>query len=95
MSDYCPRCKKVTESKVVYHSSGTEYLCVICGAQVGFDIDEDYGDDYDDGEPVGSCEQCGTNLYSDDDPDLCDQCLWYAEQFYHESKQDESEWRML
>lgn len=27
-------------------------------------------------EPVGSCEECGTNLYEDDDVELCDQCLW-------------------
>lgn len=31
-------------------------------------------DPYD--EPVGSCEQCGTNLYAEDDPEYCDQCLW-------------------
>ena len=31
-------------------------------------------------EPVGSCEWCGTNLYPDDDDELCDQCLWHAEQ---------------
>lgn len=27
-------------------------------------------------EPVGSCEDCGVNLYSDDDPEYCDQCIW-------------------
>lgn len=31
-------------------------------------------DPYD--EPVGSCEECGTNLYAEDDPEYCDQCLW-------------------
>jgi len=39
----------------------------------------DYGDD-DHDEPIGSCEWCGTNLYPDDDEDLCDQCAWAAEQ---------------
>lgn len=51
------------------------------GATVA-DIDDDYADfdvEFDDDpydEPVGSCEQCGTNLYSEDDPEYCDQCLW-------------------
>jgi hypothetical protein len=27
-------------------------------------------------EPVGSCEECGVNLYEDDDDYLCDWCLW-------------------
>jgi len=31
-------------------------------------------------EPVGSCEWCGTNLYEDDDEDLCNQCAWHAAQ---------------
>lgn len=48
-------------------------------------ICDDPGDsDYDpadwDNEPVGSCDWCGTNLYPDDDDELCDQCLWHAEQ---------------
>jgi hypothetical protein len=46
------------------------------------------GDPDDDGEddshePVGSCEWCGANLYPDDlglEEELCDQCLWHAEQ---------------
>lgn len=39
--------------------------------------EEEYDDfDGDCFEPVGSCEECGTNLYEDDDPELCDQCLW-------------------
>lgn len=37
----------------------------------------DHDDDYS--EPVGSCEWCGTNLYEDDDEELCDQCLWHAQ----------------
>ncbi len=28
------------------------------------------------GEPVGSCDECCVNLYEDDDPFYCDQCLW-------------------
>jgi len=42
--------------------------------------------EYDDPEfdpecdPVGSCENCGTNLYSGDDERLCDQCEWSASQ---------------
>ena len=50
----------------------------------GEDDDDDYFDDDffegDDGEPVGSCENCGSNLYADDDDqdELCDQCYWWA-----------------
>lgn len=45
--------------------------------------DFDYPDDYvpledESREPVGSCEWCGTNLYEDDDDELCDQCLWHV-----------------
>lgn len=40
------------------------------------DYDGDFEDDWD--EPVGSCDECGTNLYNGDDPDLCEQCLWAA-----------------
>lgn len=35
---------------------------------------DDFDDDYN--EPVGSCEECGINLYEEDDPEYCDQCLW-------------------
>jgi len=31
--------------------------------------------DDDIGEPTGSCEHCGTNLYDDEGP-LCNQCEW-------------------
>lgn len=40
-------------------------------------------DDYDSSEPIGSCDECATNLYEDDAyvlPDgteVCGQCLWY------------------
>lgn len=48
-------------------------------------LDDDYdGTNYPDiddlyDEPVGSCEQCGTNLYDEDDPEYCDQCLWWMQ----------------
>ena len=45
------------------------------------DCDDDCDDDYDDYcEPIGSCEWCGTNLYSDDYDGLCDLCAWHAMQ---------------
>lgn len=38
-------------------------------------------DDWDDNEPIGSCDLCGCNLYPDDDWDgLCNQCSWSCEQ---------------
>jgi hypothetical protein len=36
----------------------------------------EHPDDDDGMEPVGSCEECGVNLYEDDDDCLCDWCLW-------------------
>lgn len=43
----------------------------------GFDFDEF---DPDLNEPIGSCADCGCNLYEDDDEESCDQCLWYRSQ---------------
>lgn len=37
----------------------------------------DFADDEPD-EPTGSCEECGTNLYPDDDEYLCDRCAYLA-----------------
>jgi ribosomal protein L37E len=48
-------------------------LCSACLYEDQFpDRDED-----DANEPIGSCDECGTNLYADDDWDgLCNQCAW-------------------
>lgn len=46
-----------------------------------WDMDEDDWEDDQWDEPVGSCENCNTNLYAEDDPELCDQCLWMRENF--------------
>lgn len=49
------------------------------------DDDDDFFDDFDDdcGEPIGSCDECESDLYDDDvyfyrDLRLCGQCLWLA-----------------
>ena len=76
--DFCYRCDGVTECRLVKHRWGTETLCKVCGWQVDFDIDEEFEEGNP--EPVGSCEDCGTNLYESDDFEYCDQCLW-ARQF--------------
>ena len=52
--EFCRKCQRVTESKAVRHASGTEYLCVVCGSQVDFDIDDEW--DY---ETHGDCPTCG------------------------------------
>ena len=39
------------------------------------DYDGDRAEDWD-GEPTGSCDWCGTNVYGGSD--LCDQCEWQA-----------------
>lgn len=42
---------------------------------------ESLDDDDIDGEPVGSCDDCGTNLYGDEAYEgLCDQCSWARSQ---------------
>lgn len=45
------------------------------------DCEAEYPDDFDDdNEPIGSCENCDSNIYEseDDGSGLCDQCQWYA-----------------
>lgn len=42
-------------------------------------------DDEEDGEPTGSCDECGCNIYDhetfhSDGETLCDQCAWYISQ---------------
>ena len=57
-------------------------MCMSCGAHFAPYMDDDYDDARDeDNEPVGSCEECGTNLYPDDEWDgLCNQCYWLSSQ---------------
>jgi hypothetical protein len=46
---------------------------------VGLIDDEDDMEDFDDveDEPTGSCDDCGSNLYGDENSGgLCDQCAW-------------------
>lgn len=47
------------------------------------DYDPDELDFEDRSEPIGSCDECGTNLYEDDcwevgGYELCNQCAWHA-----------------
>lgn len=72
--ELCHKCGTVRECRTVSHSSGAETICNTCNTQVDFLFLEEYEDD--NSEPCGSCEECGTNLYPDDDGELCDQCLW-------------------
>lgn len=76
--DYCFRCKTTQPVSPTQHATGTEWKCNVCGWQTDFDFDDEFVDYADDNyEPVGSCEDCGTNLYEDDDSLFCDQCLWH------------------
>ncbi len=75
--DQCPRCGALG---VEWDETG----CAVCDADPGLREDSS-GDGFepDDGytEPVGSCDECGCNLYQDDEWDgLCNQCAWYAAQ---------------
>lgn len=92
MSDYCHKCKRVTESRAISHPSGVEFVCAECGWQVDFMFDESAFEDDD--EPVDSCEACGGNIYEceDDGSGLCDQCSWYR----HMSAGSDTEgWEMV
>lgn len=77
MQDYCVKCDKVQPVTAVSSPTMTSYRCTVCGTQTDADYDfGDYGDEYDD-EPIGSCDECGTNLYQDDEYNgLCGQCYW-------------------
>lgn len=83
--DFCYCCDGVTECRTVKHRSGIETLCNVCGWQVDFDIDDEFKEG--NSEPVGSCENCQTNLYEYDDPEFCDQCLWSMSQAWVSNEQ--------
>jgi len=46
------------------------------------DDEWDWGGEALNAEPIGSCDECGCNLYPDGDDygGLCDQCAWLAMQ---------------
>lgn len=49
MSQFCYRCDKLTETKVVAQGDRTSYRCAICDWEVDCDYDEDeLDDDYED-----------------------------------------------
>lgn len=74
----------MSECDVSGHEFGTlrsftgQPICSMCGA---FDKtwtppdEDDACDKYE--EPIGSCDECGCNLWADDEYDgLCGQCAW-------------------
>lgn len=88
MTDYCHKCDRTTETKYVKTATEGTYSCAVCGTVLDYDYD-DLRDDPDDiGDPVGSCKNCGTNLYDDDDDELCNQCLWAANLYRATHKQE-------
>lgn len=87
----CVNCGVPLWCETAYVSeSGDGYFCWRCVRDENMadqrgDDDSCFDDpwfDEDDGEPLGSCENCGSDLYADDDLDneLCDQCSWWAQQ---------------
>lgn len=50
---------------------------------------ESDGDD----EPIGSCDNCGCNIYAyeDDGSGLCDQCQWFAAMNMGDQRGDDQE----
>lgn len=50
--------------------------------------DHDHHDDCE--EPIGSCDNCGVNIYEEDSYDgLCSQCHWSER---HEQERDDDVW---
>lgn len=77
MDDYCVKCDRVQPVRAVSCPTMTSYHCEVCGTQTDADYDfGDYGEPNN--EPIGSCDECGTNLYEDDEYNgMCGQCYWF------------------
>ena len=75
--DYCFQCNRLTPNHSQRGAGRTTYHCSVCGCQTDADYDDEYADEPND-EPTGSCDNCDTNLYEDDDyGGLCGQCYWF------------------
>lgn len=61
-------------------------LCTRCGrpeCPIPFDDEDDFDQDDYYGQPTGSCDECGANLYASECEDfggLCSSCAWHANQ---------------
>jgi hypothetical protein len=64
---------------------GEVLVCPECIASVVEEDEQQYDDedycDEPDSEPCGSCDECGADIFPDEDDGsgLCDQCSFYAE----------------
>ncbi len=84
--EVCSACREAIELSARYHRENNPHSLSdeqVCRPQIEDDYDIadclDYEDRYQ--EPCGSCDECGTNLYPDEDYDgLCDQCAWLLDQ---------------
>ncbi len=54
--------------RIQWNQRLTDTICPDCGGKNYHVIEEDNAD------PCGSCDECGVNLYSWNDPLHCDQC---------------------
>ncbi len=83
----CPDCHNgaFAPSSTCEQCGGYGEVCPDCKAPPSeciCDPDWEEFDDDDDGEPIGSCDKCGTNLYRDDcyivdGLEVCGQCYWW------------------
>ena len=80
--DFCYQCNAVVTVNMVEHANWTEWNCTECGGQTDWlaEDDEEHWEDKASEpigfcEPIGSCRNCRCNLYCDDDPEYCDECL--------------------
>lgn len=62
-----------------WEESGLGWRCRVCGA--GIELAEACG------EPTGSCDNCGANVYEGED--LCGECGWYADRANEDDEEDE------
>jgi len=80
MQDFCFHCDGMRTVSAQRGPGRTSYHCATCGHETDCDYDDDYADEWND-EPTGSCDNCDTNLYADDDyGGLCGQCYWWLMQ---------------
>lgn len=84
---FCPVCGDFWGGISSFEMNG---MCDHCRDELRKDDPEEFWDgEYDDG-PIGSCGNCGVNLYADDEHNgLCGQCEWFLMQNMQEERGSE------
>lgn len=82
----CPHCNSPEADCARYIDAQMAWVCEATNKELPDDVGDNSGDD---DEPTGSCDECGADLFSDDDDALCDQCLYYAELAQRDDDEDD------